>query len=66
MQMVKICDNKKHFHQLKNGGNFITNGSLIGYNAFAIQIKADYEPPRQKFFMYSSTGEVAGEFPIFL
>lgn len=55
-----------HFHQLKNGGNFICNGSLIGYNAYGVKIKADYEKPRQKFFMYSSTGEVIAEYPIFL
>lgn len=55
-----------HFHQLKNGGNFICNGSLIGYNAYALSIKADFEKPRQKFFMYASSGEVIGEHPIFL
>jgi len=38
-----------HFHQLKDGGNFISNGSLIGYNAYAIRIKADYEKPKQAF-----------------
>lgn len=36
-----------HFHQLRDGGNFLCNGSLIGYNAFALSIKADYERPRQ-------------------
>lgn len=55
-----------HFHQLKNGGNFILNGSLIGYNAYAINIQSDYEVPRQKFFMFSDTGEVIAEYPIFL
>lgn len=39
-----------HFHQLIDGGNFICNGSLIGYNAFALQIGAAYEPPRQACF----------------
>ncbi|NTU69311.1 hypothetical protein HGB13_00560 [bacterium] len=38
-----------HFHQLKDGGNFISNGSLIGFNAFAVKIKADYEKPKQAF-----------------
>lgn len=38
-----------HFHQLKDGANFISNGSLIGYNAYAIKIKADYEKPKQAF-----------------
>jgi len=40
-----------HFHQLKDGGTFICNGSLIGWNAFAIRIKADYEKPKQTFFL---------------
>lgn len=40
-----------HWHQLIDGGNFICNGSLIGYNAFANMIKASYEPPKQAFFL---------------
>lgn len=40
-----------HFHQFRDGGNFIANGSLCGFNAFAISIKADYEEPRQAFFL---------------
>lgn len=40
-----------HFHQFRDGGNFICNGSLIGYSAYALRIKADYEKPRQAFFL---------------
>lgn len=40
-----------HFHQLRDGGDFICNGSMIGYNAFALSIKADYEPPKQALFL---------------
>ena len=40
-----------HFHQLKDGGNFISNGSLIGFNSFAVRIKADYEKPKQAFII---------------
>jgi hypothetical protein len=40
-----------HFHQSKDGGNFLCNGSLIGYNAFALSIKADYEQPKQTLFL---------------
>lgn len=40
-----------HFHQTKDGGSFLCNGSLIGYNAFAVRIKADYEPPQQTLFL---------------
>lgn len=41
-----------HFHQTKDGGTFLCNGSLVGYDTFALSIKADYEPPRQQFFLY--------------
>lgn len=40
-----------HFHQLTDGGNFVVNGSLIGYNAFALSIKASYEKPKQALFL---------------
>lgn len=40
-----------HFHQQKDGGKFLSNGSLIGYNSFSVRIKADYEIPRQTLFM---------------
>ena len=43
-----------HFHQLRDGGNFICNGSLIGYSSFALSIKADYEKPRQALFLINS------------
>lgn len=39
-----------HFHQAFDGNNFIANGSMIGYNAFSLRIKAPYEPPAQQFF----------------
>ena len=40
-----------HYHQMLDGGNFISNGSNIGYNAFALSIKASYEEPKQAFFL---------------
>lgn len=40
-----------HFHQDKSGGSFFCNGSLIGYNAFALSIKADFEPPSQTLLL---------------
>jgi hypothetical protein len=43
-----------HYHQMKDGGNFLSNGSLIGTNPYSIRIKADYEPPRQTFFVIDS------------
>jgi len=40
-----------HFHQFMDIGNAVVNGSLIGWNAYALSIKATYEPPRQAFFL---------------
>ena len=40
-----------HFHQYTDMGKWFCNGSLIGYNAFALSIKADYEPPQQGFMV---------------
>ncbi len=42
-----------HWHSFFDGGNFIVNGSLIGFNPFAIFIKADFERPKQTFFLVS-------------
>lgn len=49
-----VVDVLGHWHQLRGGpgDSHIVNGSLIGYNAFALSIKADYEPPRQAFFLF--------------
>lgn len=40
-----------HFHQFRDGGKFLSNGSSIGWNPFAISIKADFEPPQQTMFL---------------
>lgn len=47
-----------HFHQAFDGGNFIVNGSMIGYNAFALAIKAAFERPSQIMFgIHSKLGK---------
>jgi len=40
-----------HWHQFLDTGQAIVNGSIIGYNAFALFIKAGFEKPRQAFFL---------------
>lgn len=55
-----------HFHQIKSGGIFSCNGSLIGFNAFAQRIKADFEPPMQKFSVFMSNWQVTAEHKIFV
>ena len=55
-----------HFHQVRDGGNFVTNGSLIGYNSFALAIKADPEPPKQLFFLWHKKYGKIMTTPIFM
>lgn len=55
-----------HFHQMRDGGNFICNGSLIGYNAFALSIKADFEKPRQALLLIDSRRGKTCVWPIVL
>ena len=55
-----------HFHQTKDGGNFLCNGSLIGYNAYALSIKADYEPPMQTLFLLDKKRGRTCTWPIML
>ena len=40
-----------HWHQFLSGRNYLVNGSLIGYNAFAQYIKAEFEEPKQVFVL---------------
>jgi len=40
-----------HYHTLFDGGDFLVNGSLVGYNLYAQAIKASYEPAQQAFFL---------------
>lgn len=48
---VADLDTFGHFHTRFDGGNFIANGSLIGYNAYAVSIKASYEEPMQQMYL---------------
>ena len=43
------------------------NGSLIGFNAYALSIKARFEPPQQAFFLIDAERKrKTGAFPIFV
>ncbi|MFA5124809.1 MAG: hypothetical protein WC473_03225 [Patescibacteria group bacterium] len=55
-----------HWHQLRDGGNYVCNGSMIGYNAYALSIKADFEKPRQAFFLMDRDRGKTINGPIFL
>lgn len=47
-----------HFHQAMDGGKFIVNGSMIGYNAYALRSKLRFERPTQIMFgIHSKLGK---------
>lgn len=48
---VATLDCFGHHHQSRDGGTFICNGSLIGYNPYAVAIKAKFERPAQTLFL---------------
>lgn len=53
-----------HWHTMKDGGTFISNGSLIGYNSYGVRIKADYEPPKQALFVIDSKRGKTAVWPV--
>jgi len=59
-------DYSAHFHQLINMKNFVSNWSLIWYNAYANRIKADYEDPQQSFSLIDKDHWKTVNAPIFV
>lgn len=55
-----------HYHQAFDGGNFVCNGSMIGYNAFAKFIKAGYEPPKQMMIVIDKKHGRTCTWPIYV
>lgn len=56
-----------HFHQLIFSTKFVCNGSLIGYNAYALSIKASPEDAQQAFFLIDKNrNKVTMRAPIFV
>lgn len=55
-----------HYHQLIFAPKFVCNGSLIGYNSFALSIKADYERPQQALFVIDKKRGRTANWPILM
>ena len=55
-----------HWHQSQQNPKWISNASLIGHNAYAIAIKAPFEPPSQTAFLFDKRHGRTGTFPIFV
>ena len=43
-----------HHHTQQQNPRWISNGSLIGYGAYSLAIKAGFESPQQTFFLFDS------------
>lgn len=43
-----------HFHSCRSFGSCIVNGSVMGYNAYALKAKCPFEPPKQAFTLIDS------------
>lgn len=54
MQTQADLDLIGHFHQFTRGTNFIINGSLCGFDAYALSIGASPERPQQAFQLLDS------------
>ena len=55
-----------HWHTSQQNPKWISNGSLIGYNAYALSIKAGYELPQQTYFLFDKKRGRTGTWPVFL
>ena len=55
-----------HWHTRTIEEDYVVNGSLIGYNEFAQAIKADFERPKQAFFILHPYYGKTAEFSIVL
>jgi hypothetical protein len=53
-----------HWHSRQSTNKYVINGSLIGYNPFAIKIKAEFEKPCQTFFLLHPSKGKTIEAPI--
>lgn len=55
-----------HWHTSQQNPKWISNGSLIGYNAYALSIKAGYELPQQTYFLFDKKRGRTGTWPVFV
>jgi hypothetical protein len=54
-----------HWHQFLWNWNWVLNGSIVGFNPFAVSIKADYQPPLQTLFVIDQERGLTRVLPIF-
>lgn len=55
-----------HWHQYIDSGRIVVNGSVIGFNSYAMSIKAEPEEPQQFFYLLDSKRGKTGKHPIWV
>ena len=55
-----------HYHQFMENWRWICNGAIVGYNAYALEIKADIQPPTQSFIVVDKEYGKVMALPIFV
>ena len=55
-----------HFHSYLSDWSFICNGSLIGYDSYAMQIAAEWQPPVQGFMVVGPPYGKLFDIPLFV
>lgn len=55
-----------HHHTAQQNPRWMCNGSLVGFGAYSLSIKAGYELPQQTFFLLDSKRGRTATWPIFL
>jgi len=55
-----------NWHQFQQNRHWLCNGSLIGYNDYALSIKASFEPPTQTYFLLDKKRGRTMTAPIYL
>jgi len=55
-----------HFHQTLSNNKFKANGSLIGYGAYGVRVKGEYEPPKQTLFLVDKKSGITADWPIYV
>jgi hypothetical protein len=66
--IAKRCHfhNFGHWHQYIDTGDITVNGSVIGYNSYAMSIKARPEVPQQAFYLLDSKRGKTAKCPIWV
>lgn len=55
-----------HFHQRRDFGDVVVNGSIIGYGEYSLAVGGKFEPPQQQFYVFDSKRGKAAVAPIWV